>query len=61
MQRESAVYGATAPFARIDWPAAEKAVGELAKVSGGRAYALQSDPELPAIYDDIMKTFVCGM
>ena len=55
MQRESAVYGTTAPFARIDWPAAEKQLESLAKVSGGRAYALQSDPELPAIYDDIME------
>jgi len=55
MQRESAVYGTTAPFARIDWPAAEKQLENLAKVSGGRAYALQSDPELPAIYDDIME------
>ena len=55
IQRESAVYGTTAPFARIDWPAAEKQLESLAKVSGGRAYALQSDPELPAIYDDIME------
>lgn len=55
MQRESAVYGTTAPFARIDWPAAEKQLENLARVSGGRAYALQSDPELPGIYDDIME------
>jgi VWFA-related protein len=55
MRRESAVYGTTAPFARIDWPAAEKQLENLAKVSGGRAYVLQSDPELPAIYDDIME------
>ena len=55
MQRESAVYGTTAPFARIDWPAAEKQLETLAKASGGRAYALQSDPEIPAIYDDIME------
>ena len=55
MQRESAVYGTTAPFARIDWPAAEKQLENLAKASGGRAYVPQSDPELPAIYDDIME------
>ena len=55
IQRESAVYGTTAPFARIDWPAAEKQLETLAKASGGRAYALQSDPEIPAIYDDIME------
>jgi VWFA-related protein len=55
MEQESAVYGATAPFARIDWPAAEKRLETFAKVSGGRAYALQSDSEIPAIYDDIME------
>jgi len=55
VERESAVYGATAPFARIDWSTAEKQLETLAKVSGGRAYALQSDPEIPAIYDDIME------
>jgi hypothetical protein len=27
----------------------------LAKASGGRAYTLQSDPEIPVIYDDIME------
>jgi len=55
MEREAAVYGATAPFARIDWHTAEKQLETLAKASGGRAYALQSDPEIPAIYDDIME------
>src|SRR5467141_4126071 len=55
MEREAAVYGATAPFARIDWHTAEKQLETLAKASGGRAYALQSAPEIPAIYDDIME------
>src|SRR6266481_731723 len=55
MERETAVYEATAPFARIDWHTAEKQLETLAKASGGRAYALQSDPEIPAIYDDIME------
>ncbi len=55
MEREAAVYAATAPFARIDWHTAEKQLETLAKASGGRAYALQSDPEIPAIYDDIME------
>jgi Ca-activated chloride channel family protein len=55
MERESAIYGTTAPFARIDWPAAEKHLETLAKASGGRAYTLQSDPEIPVIYDDIME------
>jgi Ca-activated chloride channel family protein len=55
MQREAAVYGAAAPFARIDWTAAEKRLETLAKVSGGRAYELQSDADVPAVYDDIME------
>jgi VWFA-related protein len=55
MERESAIYGTTAPFARIDWPAEEKHLETLAKASGGRAYTLQSDPEIPVIYDDIME------
>jgi Ca-activated chloride channel family protein len=55
MVREAAVYGAVAPFARIDWGSAEKQLETLAKVSGGRAYVLQTDAEIPAIYDDIME------
>ena len=55
MQRESATYGATAPFARIDWSGAEKQIEMLARASGGRAYVLESDAAVPAIYDDIME------
>ena len=55
MEQESAIYGATAPFARIDWNTAEKQLEMLAKVSGGRAYVLESDVAIPAIYDDIME------
>ncbi|MGB7845982.1 MAG: hypothetical protein WBL63_10230, partial [Candidatus Acidiferrum sp.] len=55
MQRESATYGPTAPFARIDWSTAEKQLEMLAKASGGRAYELESDALIPAIYDDIME------
>jgi VWFA-related protein len=55
MEREAAVFGPTAPFARIDWNAAEKQLEALAKISGGRAYVLDSDLEIPAIYDDIME------
>jgi hypothetical protein len=46
---------ANAPFARIDWNNAEKQLEMLAKASGGRAYVLESDVGIPAIYDDIME------
>jgi VWFA-related protein len=55
IRREAAVRGETAPFARIDWNSAEKQLEMLAKVSGGRAYVLDSDVTVPAIYDDIME------
>jgi Ca-activated chloride channel family protein len=55
IQREAATVGSTAPFARIDWNNAEKQVETLAKVSGGRAYLLESDLSIPVIYDDIME------
>jgi VWFA-related protein len=55
IHREAAVHGETAPFARIDWKNAEKQLETLAKVSGGRAYVLDSDITVPAIYDDIME------
>jgi VWFA-related protein len=55
IQRETAVYGTTAPFARIDWNDAEKFLENVAKVSGGRAYVLESDITVAAIYDDIME------
>jgi VWFA-related protein len=55
IQRETAVYGPTAPFARVDWNGAETFLENLAKVSGGRAYVLESDLTVAAIYDDIME------
>lgn len=55
MQQEAYIYGDKAPFARIDWNGAERHLEELAKVSGGRAYMLDSKVEIPAIYDDIME------
>ena len=48
MQRQSATYGATAPFARIDWSGAEKQLEMLARASGGRAYVLESDARHPS-------------
>jgi len=55
MQQEAYIYGDKAPFARIDWNSAERQLQELAKISGGRAYILDSRVEIPAIYDDIME------
>ena len=55
IQRETAVYGPTAPFARVDWNGAETFLENLAKVSGGRGYVLESDLTVAAIYDDIME------
>ena len=55
VSREVGVMGPAAPFARIDWTAAEKRLEMLAQTSGGRAYSLQSEVELPAVFDDIME------
>lgn len=55
MEEQAAIAGPEAPFAHIDWNAAEKRLEMLANVSGGRAYVLDSDIEIPAIYDDIME------
>jgi len=54
-KREASLYCETAPFARIDWKNAEKQLEMLAKASGGRAYVIESDLEIPPIYDDIME------
>lgn len=55
MQLESAVYGEAAPFGRIDWKGAEKRLEDLAKTSGGRAYAIETTADVAGIYDDIME------
>ena len=55
MRLEAAVYGEAAPFARIDWTAAQKQLEMLANVSGGRAYVLESSFAIAGIYDDIME------
>ena len=55
MELEALAYGDTAPFARINWNAAQTKVEAIAKASGGRAYALESDVQIPGIYDDIME------
>jgi Ca-activated chloride channel homolog len=55
VQEEITISRPNAPFARIDWSAVTKRLEALAKASGGRAYLLESDARLPAIYDDIME------
>jgi VWFA-related protein len=55
MRQEAELYGAVSPLARIDWNTAEKQLEMLSKASGGRAYAPDSDVEIPAIYDNIME------
>jgi hypothetical protein len=55
MELEADTYGTTAPFARIDWKTAEKQLEAVAKASGGRAYMVESEVEVPGIYDDIME------
>jgi len=55
MELEAMTYGSTAPFARIDWRAAEKQLEALAKASGGRTYVVDSEVQIPGIYDDIME------
>jgi VWFA-related protein len=53
MELEAITYGSAAPFARIDWRAVEKQLEALAKASGGRAYVVDSEVQIPGIYDDI--------
>jgi VWFA-related protein len=55
MELEADTYGTTAPFARINWKTAEKQLEALAKASGGRAYMVDSEVQVPGIYDDIME------
>jgi VWFA-related protein len=55
VQEEIAISGPNAPFARVDWNAVAKRLETMATASGGRAYLLESDAKLPAIYDDIME------
>ncbi|HEX4076792.1 MAG TPA: VWA domain-containing protein [Candidatus Acidoferrales bacterium] len=55
VEREVPLYGPTAPFAHIDWAGAEKRLEAIARASGGRAYAPDSDLQVSAIYDDIME------
>jgi Ca-activated chloride channel family protein len=53
MRQEASLYGAPSPIMHIDWDAAEKDLANCARASGGRAYLLDSDVQIPAFYDDI--------
>jgi VWFA-related protein len=53
MRQEASLYGASSPITHIDWDAAEKDLAHFARASGGRAYLLDSDIQIPAFYDDI--------
>lgn len=55
LQREAMLYGPIAPISRIDWKSAENDLESFARASGGRAYVLDSDTQIPAIYDDMME------
>jgi Ca-activated chloride channel homolog len=55
VERAIPVYGDSAPIAHIDWDGAENKLEAIARASGGRAYAPESDLQVPAIYDDIME------
>jgi VWFA-related protein len=43
------------PTAKIDWPAAESNLSELAKASGGRTYLPQNTVDLLSIYSDMLE------
>ena len=45
----------TEPLARVDWQKAEKQLEEIARLSGGRAYAPESTIDLSATYDDLLE------
>jgi Ca-activated chloride channel homolog len=49
------IHDETGPVARIDWKRAESTLEEIARVSGGRAYAPETTINLSPIYDDIME------
>jgi hypothetical protein len=49
------VHERTGPVARIDWNDAEHRLEEIARVSGGRAYAPENTVDLAPIYDDMLE------
>lgn len=55
IQKEITIYGANAPTAHLDWPLFETRLEGLSKVSGGRAYILDTDLQVTPVCDDIME------
>jgi Ca-activated chloride channel homolog len=56
MLREATkVFGTAEQSERIDWKGAEQALGEIARISGGRLYSPTTSLDVPPIYDDIME------
>jgi len=43
------------PYAKIDWKRGETELQEIARVSGGRMYSVNSTWDLSGVYDDIME------
>lgn len=43
------------PYARLDWPRAERQLQEIARTSGGRLYSPNSTFDLSGVYDDMME------
>ncbi len=48
-------WSGSGPYARIDWNRAEAQLQEIAKISGGRVYAVESTFDLSGVYDDLME------
>ncbi|MCU1298520.1 MAG: hypothetical protein JWO91_2798 [Acidobacteriaceae bacterium] len=55
LRQLSEMHGRTGPVARIDWNEADHRLEEIARVSGGRAYAPENTVDLPPIYDDMLE------
>src|SRR5581483_1107176 len=55
LRQVAEIHGETGPVAPVPWKAAERTLEEIAKVSGGRAYAPENTVDLSPVYDDIME------
>ena len=49
------IHDETGLIARIDWNKAESRLEEIARVSGGRAYATENTVDLSPVYDDMLE------
>ncbi len=55
LRQVAEIHGETGPVAPVPWKAAERTLEEIAKVSGGRAYAPENTVDLSPVFDDIME------